>query len=160
MKLPDEVVSFFRRQHLTVVSSVDGDGFPHNSCKGIVDITKNGKVYLLDLYKARTFKNLKINHRISIMGVDEHKFSGYCLKGSGKIVKREKLTARLLKAWDERIAGRITQRLLKEMRGEKGHKRHTEASLPKPQYLIEMNVAEIIDLTPAHLRLKEEGNEA
>ena len=145
---------------MSVVSTLDEDGFPHNSCKGIVDIAKSGKVYLLDLYKAGTFKNLKRNHHISVMGVDEHRFSGYCLKGTGRIIKGKKLTPRLLRAWDKRIAGRITQRLLKEIRGEKGHKHHTEASLPKPQYLIEMKVEQIIDLTPHHLRLEEAENEA
>ena len=140
---------------MTIVSTIDKKGLPHNACKGIVDITKDGHVYLLDLYKAMTFVNLKQNPHISITGVNEHKFTGYCLKGRAKIMKDGKLSQRLIKAWDKRIASRITKRLLKEIGGERGHRHHTEALLPTPKYLIEMEVLEIIDLTPQHIKLQE-----
>ena len=55
-------------------------------------------------------------------------------------------------AWEERISGRITQRVLKNLRQEKGHPRHPEAALPKPKYLIAMDVEHIVDLTPHHLK--------
>ena len=38
------------------------------------------------------------------------------------------------------------------MKGEKGHPEHPEALLPKPEYLIAMQVEDIIDLRPHHLR--------
>lgn len=149
--LKDEVVRFFQRQHLTVVTTIDRNGFPHNSCKGIVDIDRNGRVYLLDLYKAKTFQNLKRNPHISVAGMDEHRFKGYCLKGKAKIMKEGRLGPRLIKAWDKRIAGRITQRLLKEVRGEKGHRHQPEAIMPNPKYLILVDVKEVINLTPKHI---------
>ena len=149
--LPEKIVKFFWRQHFTLVSTIDQSGLPHNSCKGLVEINSKGRVYLLDLYKERTFRNLKLNPKISVTGVDEHRFMGYCLKGTAKIKPRNKLSSRILKAWDKRIAGRITQRLLKEMRGEKGHRLNPEVFLPKPAYLIEVTVEEIIDLTPRNI---------
>lgn len=151
--LPDDIVHFFQKQHFVVVSTVDiKSGAPHNSCKGIVKIDKNGRIYLLDLYKWRTYANLKKNPQISITGVDEHRFIGWCLKGKGRIVPGEGLKSDVIKAWEKRLAMRITHRVLKNIRQEKGHKRHPEAQLPRPEYMIVVEVDEIADLTPHHVK--------
>jgi len=143
------------KQGFVIVSSCCPDGSIHNSCKGIVKIDRSGRIYLLDLYLERTLENLKRNDRISIVSVDEQKFSGYCLKGRAKIVPAGELTPDIVQAWDEKIISRITRRLLRNIHGDSGHPRHPEAALPKPKYMILMEVGEIIDLTP--VQLKEGG---
>jgi hypothetical protein len=106
----------------------------------------------LDLYRAKTRQNLQRNPRISVTAFDEHKFIGYCLKGKVKSFSENELPVDILKAWEERITNRLTQRLLKNVREEKGHPRHPEILLPKPEYLIVMDVEAIVDLTPHHLK--------
>lgn len=151
--LNEGIIKFLHNQHYTVVTTIDRKGCPHNSCKGIVNIDKEkGEIYLLDVYKGKTLENLKQNPHINITAVDEHKFMGYCLKGIAKIVKREELESHIIKTWEQKITKRISHRLLKNIRGEKGHPRHPEALLPRPEYLILMEVKEIIDLTPHHIR--------
>jgi len=135
-----------------LVSTIDKHGMPHNSCKGIVEIEPGGKVYLLDLYQKKTLTNLKNNPKISISAFDEHKFRGFCLKGTGKIVRQDKLSTKILKAWEDRITSRITRRLIRNIHEEKGHSRHPEIMMPKPEYMIELEVREIVDLTPQHLK--------
>jgi len=147
-KLSREIINFFQHQGFVIVCTIDKDGRPHASCKGIVKIKPDGKIYLLDLYKKRTYSNLKRNHRINITAVDEHRFKGYCLKGRAKIIAGNNLALEIITAWESRITTRITQRLLKNLREEKGHPRHPEALLPKPEYMIEMEVDEIVDLAP------------
>lgn len=155
-RLSGRIIQFFQSQGFVIVSTVDKNGTPHNSCKGIVRINHNGLFYLLDLYRGKTYKNLRQNPRISITAVDEHRFVGYCLKGKAKIISGKNLKPEIIKAWEQRIAGRITRRIIKNVKGEKGHSRHPEAQLPKPEYLIVMDVKEIIDLTP--YRIKQEGS--
>jgi len=150
--LSDDIIHFFQRQGFVIVSTIDKNGIPHTSCKGIVKIDKNGRIYLLDLYKAHTYENLKQNRNISLTAVDEHKFRGYCLKGKAKVIKEDKIKSHIIKTWEEKITSRITSRILKNIRGEKGHSRHPEILLPRPEYLIVMEVKEIIDLTPHPLR--------
>lgn len=150
--LSDEIVQFFQNQSFIVITSVDKDGNPHNACKGIVKISKSGKIYLLDLYMQKTYENLRSNPRISITAVDEHKFKSYCLKGKAKLISREALKPKIIAAWEDKIASRITQRLIKNIHEEKGHPRHPEALFPKPAYMIVMEVEKIFDLTPHHLR--------
>lgn len=146
--LTDDIIHFFHKQGFTIVSTVDANGWPHNSCKGIVHIDADGSIYLLDLYKGRTYENLKLNPRISITAVDEHKFHGYCLKGRAAIIPEKDIKSHLIKAWEDRIAGRVTRRVLKEIRGGEEHPRYPEISLPKPEYMIVMTVEEVIDLAP------------
>lgn len=151
-KLTDDIVRFFQKQNFVVVSTIGKNGVPHNSCKGIVKINKNGRIYLLDLYKWQTYGNLKQNPHISITAVDEHRFKGWCLKGKAKIISGRRLTSDIIKAWESKITSRITHRLLKNIREEKGHKRHPEAQLPKPEYMIVMEVEEVVDLIPYHVK--------
>lgn len=151
-RLNQGIVKFFLSQHYTVITTVDANGYPHNSCKGIVEMNAKGQVYLLDLYKENTYKNLQGNPNISITGVDDHKFIGYSLKGTARIIKRKDLKLHTLKAWEDKITKRISHRLLKNLRGERGHPKHPEALLPKPEYLIEVNVKDVVDLTPHHIK--------
>ena len=151
-RLSVDIVQFLQNQGCVVVSTIDSKGFPHNSCKGIVKIYHQGKIYLLDLYQARTYKNLKSNPHLSITAIDEHNFKGYCLKGKAEIIRKEDLKPEIIRAWEDRITSRITQRLLKNIREEKGHPAHPEALLPQPKYLIVMRVEEVVDLTPPILK--------
>lgn len=151
-KMNDEIIRFFQNQGYVIVSTIDKDGFVHNACKGIIKINRNGKIYLLDLYRGSTFENLNANPRISITAIDEHKFVGFCLKGRAEVVTEAKFPADIIKAWEARITSRLTQRLLKNIKGEKGHSRHPEVLLPQPQYMIVMEIEEIVDLTPHHLK--------
>lgn len=148
----EEIIHFFKNQSFVIVSTIDKKGTPHNACKGIIKISPDGRVYLLDLYRAVTHDNLQNNHNISITAVDEHGFRGYCLKGKVKKIKQDSLDSRIIKAWEARIISRITQRVLRNVRGEKGHLRHPEVLLPAPKYMIVMQVAEVVDLTPHSLR--------
>jgi uncharacterized pyridoxamine 5'-phosphate oxidase family protein len=152
--ITSDIVRFFHNQRFTIIATIDKNGYPHCSCKGIVEIDKRGRVYLLDLYMAKTYENLKKNPRISITGVDEHKFIGYCLKGKAKIVPKNRVSKRILKLWEDKITSRISHRLLKNIQGEKGHTAHPEALLPGPAYLIEVDVDEVIDLIPEHIKKK------
>ena len=151
-RLSDSVVRFFQEQGFIIVSTIDKEGRPHSSCKGLIKINKNGKVYLLDLYLKKTFENLKYNDNISLTAVDEHKFKGFCLKGKARVFADKKLGIAVKKAWEKMITGRLTQRVLKNVRGEKGHPKHPESLLPNPEYLISVEVEEVVDLAPHQLR--------
>ncbi len=151
-KLSGDLVNFFRNQGFVIISTIDNKERIHCSCKGIVNIDPKGEIHILDLYQGQTYKNLSFNPALSISAVDEHRFRGYCLKGKARIVKKQECSPQIIKAWEDKITARITQRLLKNIHEEKGHPRHPEVLLPKPKYLIVMEIEEIIDLTPHHLR--------
>ena len=125
-RLSNEIIQFLYNQGYAIVSTIDKHGFPHSSCKGIVKIGRNGRIYFLDLYRTGTYDNLRSNPHISVTAVDEHKFIGYCLKGKAQMVSERAFPTKIIKAWEERITSRLTRRLLKNIREEKGHPRHPE----------------------------------
>ncbi len=150
--LKDEIVQFFHSQGFVIVSTVDKDGRVHNSCKGLVKIDKAGSIYLLDLYKGATYNNLTRNPSVSITAVDEHRFRGFCLKGKAKLLKRKELEPEIAALWEKKITDRATHRVIKNIKGEKGHPRHPEVLLPVPEYMIVVEIEQVVDLTPQHLR--------
>ena len=152
MNLSENIKQFFLEQGFVVISTIGKDGFPHNSCKGIVKIDGSGKIYLIDLYSKRTYENLRNNPNMCVMAVDENEFKGYCLKGKAKEVSEDKITPEILDDWKKRLHNRITDRIINSVRGKKGHPSHPEALMPQPKYLIIMEVNEIIDLTPEHIK--------
>ncbi len=151
-KLTQEIIRFFKNQSFVIVSTIDKNGAIHNAAKGLITLSPNGKVYLMDVYSKVTHNNLKGNNTISITAIDEHKFNGYCLKGKAKILEYAKFSPQVLKVWEDKVASRITRRLLENIRGEKGHAKHPEALLPRPEYIIVMGVEEVVDLTPHLLK--------
>ena len=152
MKLSSSTVYFFRRQRFIIVSTLDFQGKIHSSVKGIVGIEEEGKVYIIDLYRTTTFNNLKQNPAITITAVDEYNFKGYALKGMAKIVEREKIEGRFMEKWEAGVAERVSNRVIKNIKEDKKGSHHPEALFPQPQYLIEMEVEEAVDLTPGHLK--------
>ncbi len=152
MQIPESVIQFLETQGFVIVSTIDDKGYAHSACKDIIKVTGGGKVFLLDAYHAQTYKNLIRNPLVSITAVNEHKFNGFCLKGKARLIIKEELTDDIVKIWEDRIASRLAQRLLKNIHEEKGHKAHPEALLPDPKYMIEIDIEEIVDLTPKHLK--------
>ena len=149
MIIPEDIGAFFLRQSFVVVCSIDAGGYPHASCKGIVDIiASRGEVYLLDLYRKRTYENILRDGKLSVTAVEEHGFKGYCLKGAAEITPKERLPEEVVRLWEDKIAARLTQRLIGNLNGKKGHPAHPEALLPAPEYMIKLSVSEIVDLTP------------
>mgnify|MGYP001580916020 CR=1 FL=1 len=150
--IPAAIIDFLRTQSFMIVCSLDKNGFPHSSCKDIVKIEPGGQVFLLDAYHGLTAENIRRNPRISISAIEEHKFIGYCLKGKARILPDNNISQEIIKSWEDNITSRLTKRLLKNLAEGKGRSHHPEASLPRPKYLISVEVEKIVDLTPQHLR--------
>jgi len=148
MKLNQTVISFFKEQGFVITSTLDSSGAIHVSCKGIVDIKEDGKCYILDLYHGRTYRNLKANPVLSITSVDEHNYKGFTLKGRAEIVNVDKLKGSILKKWEKKLSGRVSKRLVKNIRDNRRHLRHPEAGFPSPKYLILMKIKEVVNLAP------------
>jgi general stress protein 26 len=150
-KLSDSMISLMKKQGFVIVSSLDGQGKIHCSAKGIVGIERT-RVFLIDLYKARTYNNLSKNPIVTISFVDEHSFAGYALQGMAKIVEKEKIKKSIIADWEDKVLQRISQRVIKNLKQGKAGPHHPEASFPHPKYLIEIDIEKIIDLAPSVIK--------
>ncbi|UCC95708.1 MAG: pyridoxamine 5'-phosphate oxidase family protein [Candidatus Omnitrophota bacterium] len=152
--LSADIINFLQGQEFVIVSTLDSQGKIHCAAKGIVDIDSRGKIYLIDLYQAHTYTNLQKDPRISITAVNGHQFIGYTLKGRAKISQRAKIGRDMVEEWQKRVVQRISQRVIRDVRADKKSPHHPEAKFPLPEYLIEVEVEDIVDLTPRHLKYR------
>lgn len=146
-EIPSHIARFLKNQHFVIVTTFDVHGFPHSVCKGIVKIEKN-KIYLLDLYKQNTYLNLKRNKKVGITAVDVDTFTGYTIKGYGRMISIKSSGRELLDIWSEKIVKRISHRILMHIRKYRPSLHHPEAYLPSPQYIIVIEPQKIVDLVP------------
>ena len=147
-KLRKDIVYFLKQQRFVIVASVDKEGFPHTSCKGIVKVEED-KIYILDLYLKDTYANIKRNKLVSITAVDEDRFMGYCIKGKAKMVDLAS-DEDMLKKWDSRLLERVSRRVLNHIKKNKSSLYHPEINMPHPKYMIEIEPKKIISLIPPH----------
>ncbi|MFA5088626.1 MAG: pyridoxamine 5'-phosphate oxidase family protein [Candidatus Omnitrophota bacterium] len=147
MENPEKALQFLKRQGFVIVSTLDANGGIHCSAKGILVLGKEEKVFIVDLYFNRTFKNLKRDPRISITAIDEHNFLGYTLQGKGVILSQKEMKSDVIDEWERSILKRMSKRVVKGVRSGIRSKGHFEASLPsRPKYFIEFIIENIIDL--------------
>ena len=151
-EIPAAVIDFLRTQDFVLVSSIDKNGFPHSSAKAMVKINPLGEIYLVDVYFGVTSENIERNVCLSISAVDEHKFIGYCLKGKARKMPDNFISQEMIKTWEDNITSRLAKRLLRNLVQGRSPGQHPEASLPGPKHLIVLEVQEIVDLAPHHLR--------
>jgi len=153
-RIPPEIIRCFERRHTVIVSSVDSRGRPHTSVKGVLEILKSGTVRLADLYRGETHRNINVNPLVALTVVDVHRFEGYCLKGYATAYSPGDFSKRHQRIWQRRLTKRIADRILRNIReSKKAHPGHPEAELPRPLYVIEVKVDEIVDLakhSPRH----------
>ena len=146
--LTGHIVDLMKKQGFVIVSTLDEKNNIHCSAKGIVGIEAEGKVYLIDLYRARTYKNLLRNPVMSLTFVNERKFAGYTLQGKASIVEKDDIADHIIKEWEEKVIQRISQRLINNLQKGQEVNAHPEAAFPHPKYLIEVDIENIVDLAP------------
>ncbi|MFH1092607.1 MAG: pyridoxamine 5'-phosphate oxidase family protein [Candidatus Omnitrophota bacterium] len=151
-KLSQTIVSILKKQGFVIVSSLDKDNRIHSSAKGVVGINESGRVFLIDLYQACTYNNLKKNPTVTVTFFDEHKFEGYALQGKAKIVKKEQIAESVMAEWEDKVVQRISKRMIRNLQTGNSSSHHPEADFPHPKYLIEIDIEKIIDLAPEQLK--------
>ena len=147
------VENLLNHQHYVIVSSFDREGEIHTSAKGVVDVDRRGRIYILDLYKGRTYANIIRNPNVTLTTIDDRTFKGYSIQGKAKIIDKKFVSRRKMQLWHERLAKRIAKRIVRHVREEtSGRRGIPEARFPIPRYLIEVSIRKIIDLAPERLR--------
>jgi len=145
MAIDETVADFLLKQNVVIVATADKKGVINQSVKGIACLDPQGILYIVDLYNGKTKKNLKENLNITISAVDEELFKGWQLKGTAKEYE-DKESQAILEHWDKKITERIADRIIRNIQKARRAAKYSERHLPKPKYIIEMEVNEIVDL--------------
>ncbi len=143
---PDKkIIKYFSKREVVLVLTLGADGYIHSAVKGFVNITPDGFLYVVDLYKNRTYKNVKERRVVSVVAVDEKSFSGYLLQGVGRVVAKTKVEVDKVRTAEKNIVRRIAKRIINNLReGKKSN--YFEAGLPDVKYFIEVAIKNVVDL--------------
>jgi hypothetical protein len=123
MGISDDL-SYFLKNYLAYVATVDTKGRPNVVPKGNIAILDNGYIVFADLYSQQTKKNLLKNPNIAVTVVNPAAYAGYQIKGKAKIIER----------------GKQYDKLAAELSGE-GQLNHPEA-----KYAVKIKIDKIINI--------------
>ncbi len=146
IRIPRPIISFIEKQNFVLMSTVSQGGVPNTSPKGVAVVQPRGKIYAIDLYFRKTWRNLKHNRNVTLCCFDERHYRGYQIKGTAKAHKITDEHEALVKLWRKKVSERITHRVIENLKLDK-KTHHHEAHFPPPKYVIEVDVKEIVSLT-------------
>ena len=127
----------------------DEKGAIHTSAKGLLKLDAEGKIFLLDLYKGRTCRNIKKNPNVTLTFIDDRKFAGYAIMGKARIRRENAVPESTLKEWEKHISKRMARRIVSHVKQPQGVSDWIpEASFPAPKHVIEVKTERVVDLAP------------
>lgn len=148
MKIEKNMERLLTRQNVIVVGTVNPNGTPNLSLKGLLKVDAEGGVIdFCDLYRKKTFRNLKKNSAVSILVFSIEEFAGYQFIGPAEMFESGPLFEEMRAAWAHKKSRLIGRRISKNVRKGGSHGR-SELHLPSPRALVRMTVERIYDLSP------------
>lgn len=152
MKIDKNMERLLTRQNVVVVGSVNPDGSPNLSLKGLLRVDpEEGCILFCDLYRKKTSRNLKSNPAVSVLVFSIEEFSGYQFVGTAEVIDSGPLFEKMAEEWAKKKSRLLGRRISKNVRKGFSHGR-SELHLPPPRAVVRVTVEKIYDLSPAHLR--------
>jgi hypothetical protein len=152
MKIDQEMERLLTRQNVVVVGSVNPEGTPNLSLKGLLKVDSGkGIIDVCDLYRKKTYRNLKANPAVSILVFSIEEFTGYQFTGTAALIDSGPLFEKMSAEWTHKKSRLIGRRISKNVKRGFSHGR-SEQHLPPPRALIRVQVERIYDLSPARSR--------
>ena len=147
LKIEKEIIKYFAKNHIVLVSTLDKYERIYSSVKGLVYLGEDAKAYIVDLFHNNTFKNIQKDNRISLTAVSVHHFKGYVLQGTARCLQIEDIPNVVQNKWEEHLVSRISERIIKNLQ-DGTVVGQPEAELPSIKYFIEVEIENIINLAP------------
>jgi len=147
LKIEKDIIKYFTKNHIVLVSTLDCNARIYSSIKGLVYISEDAKAYIVDLFHNNTFRNIQKDNRISLTAVSVYHFKGYVLQGIARCLQIEDIPNLVKNKWEEHLVSRISERIIKNLQ-DRTVFGQPEAELPKIKYFIEVEIENIINLAP------------
>jgi len=112
--IPDEVKKMIRTQEIIVVASVDDTGICNISPRTTFALLKD-EVFWLELFKHKSYVNIKKNNWVSVAVFDKKKLSGFQLKGNVSLVRDKEKKQSIISQIADRLTRLHKERILKQI---------------------------------------------
>ena len=129
------------------IATCDFEGRPNVAPKFLLKQDKD-LIYLVDYTIGRTYRNLKINPRVSLPAMDLNTLIGYQINGVGEMLKEGKEHKQLSKELRERVKKLSVERLVEGIKSAKPHQSF-EIVFPKRVEIFKIKVEEVVEIGPS-----------
>jgi len=116
MMMLEDLKKFLLNKGFISAGTCDLDGMPNAAPKYVIKI-ENGFIFLADYVMGRTFRNLKINPKISLSTINTKTLEGWVLNGTVKIITKGPQYKKLLKAMAQQEARHSARRIIEDIKG-------------------------------------------
>ena len=142
--LSKELITLMEKKEFVSVATCDFKGRPNAVPKFVLKV-ESDRVYLVDYTIGTSWKNLKVNPRISISLIDTRTLKCYQINGSVKIIKRGKLYDKMRNEMMDKEVRLTTQRIIDEVRGQPTHETF-EVLISDKFIIFEVRIDEVVEL--------------
>ena len=140
----DELIKLLEKLEFISVATCDFEGRPNAVPKFLLKVDKD-YVYMVDYTIGTTWKNLKINPRVSISFMDHTTLKGYQLNGKAEIITKGREYNKLCKEMLAKEIRLTTQHIIEDVRGESMHETF-ELVITEKFVVLKIKIDEIVDI--------------
>jgi len=155
-KIPLGLVQLLQKTDFISVGTADEHGQPSVANKFILKIEGNS-VYIVDLIKGRTWRNLQYNPLISLTVMDEDNLRNYQINGTASVLEAGSELDRLLAEFADKQVLFATDRIISGVQQLKPHKDQVFSSV-QARVVYKVTVSEVVEVGPT-ARIKKEAIE-
>ncbi len=155
-KIPPGLVQLLQKTDFISVGTADEHGQPSVANKFILKIEGNS-VYIVDLIKGRTWRNLQYNPLISLTVMDEDNLRNYQINGTASVLEAGSELDRLLAEFADKQVLFATDRIISGVQQLKPHKEQVFPSV-QAKVVYKVTVNEVVEVGPT-ARIKKEAIE-
>ena len=142
--LSKELIGLMEKKEFVSVATCDFKGRPNAAPKFVLKV-ESDRAYLVDYTIGTSWKNLKVNPRISMSLIDERTLKGYQINGSVHIIKKGKLYDKMRDEMTNKEVRLTTQRIIDEVRGHPTHETF-EVLISEKFVIFEVRIDEVVEM--------------
>lgn len=128
------------------IATCDFEGRPNVAPKFVLKIDGD-YIYLVDYTMGKTYRNLKVNPRVSLPAMDFDTLIGYQINGVGEIIEKGPEYEKLIKELKKRIIHLSVDRLVEGVQKAKTHESF-EVIFPEQVVIFKIKVEEVVEIGP------------
>ena len=140
-----KISEILKDREFVSVGTCDFEGAPNVAPKFLLKVD-NECIYLIDYSVGRTFRNIKINPKVSLSIMDLETIVGYQLNGSVGIIDEGPLYHKIIEELSQKEVELSAKRVIEALGKGKRHK-NFEVSLSQTVIILKVHIDEIVELS-------------
>jgi uncharacterized pyridoxamine 5'-phosphate oxidase family protein len=145
----------FKNTRFIYLSTCDMSGNPNAVPKYLLKI-EGDNLYVVDYVFGRTWKNIKVNNKVSIAVMNTETLIGYRINGLVEIVTARKEKAVLVKEFSAKTVKSSVQKVIDAVRSQTPH-HDFEVVFPDKAVIYKIKIAEVTDIGPTGKLVREKS---